>query len=192
MTEVEVSIAGLMMDSAADAEAPVPVVLLKSLTEDWALPIWIGLPEGVAIATVMKGESVDRPMTHDLLQQTVSALGAEVQRVHVRGIIGGTYLATIEVLQGGRKILIDSRPSDALALAVRVRCGIFVELSLFESAKVEVTRVEPSAVSVGLGETGPAYDDSDYTDGRPPPDDQENGGAELLTKLKKKDFKFTM
>lgn len=176
MSVIEVSIAGLMMDPAADADAPVPVVLLKSVTEDWALPVWIGLPEGVAIATVMKGESVDRPMTHDLLQNTIQQLGAEVHRVLVRGIISGTYLATIQLLHSGEIISIDSRPSDALALAVRVRCGIFVERTLFESAKVEVTRVDLASTKGGSQKR-----------------DLQNGeGEKLLTKLKKKDFKFTI
>jgi bifunctional DNase/RNase len=104
-----------------------PVVLLVDQAETLALPIWIGTPEAQSIALELQGVRMPRPMTHDLIRQILGQLSISVSRIVVTDIQNGTYFAEIHLKSNGNDIVIDSRPSDAIALALRTEAPIFVE-----------------------------------------------------------------
>jgi bifunctional DNase/RNase len=112
------------------------VVVLKEKSADRYLPIWIGPAEAEAIAIQLQQMAVQRPLTHDLLRSIIQALGATVQSVIVHDLANETFFARIVLDISGRSLEIDSRPSDALALAVRVKVPIFVEESVLDKAGV--------------------------------------------------------
>ena len=104
------------------------------------LPIWIGSGEANAILTKLKGSDPPRPMTHDLLQSLVDLVGASVQRVAVTELRDNTYYAMITLRINGEDVEIDSRPSDAIALAVRADAPIFAAEDVIEESAVEAER----------------------------------------------------
>jgi hypothetical protein len=112
------------------------VVLLKETTGDRFLPIWIGQNESEAIAMRLQGATVPRPMTHDLLNTAISELGGVLQYVIVNDLSNGTFFAHLAVEQDGQMRLIDSRPSDAIALAVRADVPIYAESQVLDSAGI--------------------------------------------------------
>lgn len=112
------------------------VVILKEKVMDRYLPIWIGPAEADAIAVKLQGASVPRPLTHDLLSSVVSALGATVNSVIVCDLKNDTFFAKIILNVDGRQMEVDSRPSDALALAVRVEVPIYVDDSVLDKAGI--------------------------------------------------------
>lgn len=112
------------------------VVVLKEKETDRFLPIWIGAAEADAIAVRLQDVSVARPMTHDLLSNTLKEFGAAVQRVVVNDLNNDTFFARIHIQVDGRSLEIDSRPSDAIALAVRADAPIFAEEAVLEKAGV--------------------------------------------------------
>jgi uncharacterized protein len=125
-----------------------PIVLLKTLDEDRFLPIWIGHPEAAAILMKLQGASPPRPMTHDLLTEVVSELKAEVVRVTVTELRENTYFAKITIVHDGQEIEIDSRPSDAIALAVRCEAQIFVADDVVEESGIEFQAGDDEQVSL--------------------------------------------
>ena len=125
-----------------------PIVLLKTLDEDRFLPIWIGHPEAAAILMKLQGASPPRPMTHDLLTEVVSELKAEVVRVTVTELRENTYFAKITIVQDGQELEIDSRPSDAIALAVRCEAQIFVADDVVEESGIEFQAGDDEQVSL--------------------------------------------
>jgi bifunctional DNase/RNase len=112
------------------------VVVLKEKSADRYLPIWIGPAEAEAIAIQLQQMAVQRPLTHDLLRSIIQALGATVQSVIVHDLANETFFARIVLDISGRSLEIDSRPSDALALAVRVKVPIYVEEAVLDKAGV--------------------------------------------------------
>jgi len=114
-----------------------PIVLLKTLDEDRFLPIWIGHPEAAAILMKLQGANPPRPMTHDLLTEIVTELKGEVVRVTVTELRENTYFAKITIVQDGEELEIDSRPSDAIALAVRCEAQIFASDEVVEESSIE-------------------------------------------------------
>lgn len=112
------------------------VVILKELNAKRYLPIWIGPYEAEAIAIRLKGLEIGRPLTHDLLSNVINALGGEVQHILVNALRNDTFYARITVNIEGRQMEIDSRPSDAVALAVRVDAPIFVAEEVMEEAGI--------------------------------------------------------
>ena len=104
-----------------------PVVLLVDKAETLALPIWIGTPEAQSIALELQGVHMPRPMTHDLIRQILSQLTVSVTRIVVTDIQNGTYFAEIHLRTNGTDVVVDSRPSDAIALALRTEAPIYVE-----------------------------------------------------------------
>jgi len=111
------------------------IVLLTDLEEKKVLPIWVGIFEAQSIQMKMKGNPVQRPVTHDLLKNIIEDMGHKVVRVEIHDIVENTYYARI-VLGGKQKErLIDSRPSDAIALAVRADCPVFLAEHLYEKAQ---------------------------------------------------------
>ena len=129
--EVEMKIRGLMMDPMTN----MPVVILKEAAGNGILPIWVGVHEANAIALEIERVVTPRPMTHDLLKNVLLGLEAHVQKVVVTGIKDETFYAVIWLDREGSLISIDSRPSDALALALRIDCPIFVEEVVLKTSK---------------------------------------------------------
>lgn len=124
-----------------------PVVLLREPSDAHRLlPIFIGQPEATAIAFALDGVETPRPMTHDLLHSVLTELNASLDRVVVTALSEGTFYAELHVTTAGRPHRISCRPSDALALAVRAGCSIFVEDSVLEEAGIPepVEEDEPS------------------------------------------------
>jgi uncharacterized protein len=112
------------------------VVLLKEMAGDRYLPIWIGQNESEAIAMRLQGATVPRPMTHDLLNTTIAELGGALQYVIVNELSSGTFFARLAIEQDGQMRMIDSRPSDAIALAVRAEVPIFTEEGVLDAAGI--------------------------------------------------------
>lgn len=130
--EVEMKIRGLMVDPVTN----MPIVVLKDQGSDTVLPIWVGVPEANAIALEIEKVVTPRPMTHDLLKNLLVGLETSVQKVVVTELRDDTFFAVIWLDRAGQSISIDSRPSDALALALRVDCPIFVEEEVLKTSKV--------------------------------------------------------
>ena len=114
-----------------------PIVLLKTVDGNRFLPIWIGHPEAAAILMKLQGASTPRPMTHDLLSDVLENLDAKCERVAVTELRDNTFYASITVSINGSEVEIDSRPSDALALAVRVAAPIFAAEEVIEESAIE-------------------------------------------------------
>jgi len=120
--DIEVQIRGLMLDPVTN----MPIVVLKDVASDLVLPIWVGVFEANAIALELEKTAMPRPMTHDLLRNMAKGLNAVVDRVVVSDLREDTFYATIWMTQGGDAVAMDARPSDAIALALRWDCPIFV------------------------------------------------------------------
>ena len=129
--EVEVRIRGLMMDPSTK----MPIVVLNDLAGEVVLPIWVGLFEANAIALEIEKATTPRPMTHDLLRSAIAGLNARVTRVVVGSLREDTFHATVWMDQGGEVVALDARPSDAIALALRSDCPIFVSKEVFDHAR---------------------------------------------------------
>jgi uncharacterized protein len=114
-----------------------PIVLLKTADGNRYLPIWIGQPEAAAILMRLQGASTPRPMTHDLVTELLEQLDAQVVRITVTELRDNTFYASITVQQNGSEIEIDSRPSDAIALAVRADAPIFAADRVIEESAIE-------------------------------------------------------
>ena len=114
-----------------------PIVLLKTVDSNKFLPIWIGHPEAAAILMKLQGASTPRPMTHDLLSDMLGELDATCTRVAVTELRENTFFASITLQANGRELEIDSRPSDALALAVRSGAPIFAAEEVIEESSIE-------------------------------------------------------
>ena len=132
MAEVEMKIRGLMMDPVTN----MPIVILKDVEGDSVLPIWVGIYEANAIALEIEKVATPRPMTHDLIKNMLMGLGASVHKVVVTELKDDTFFAVIWTEREGRIVSIDSRPSDALALALRVDCPIFVDDEVLQNSKL--------------------------------------------------------
>ena len=129
--EVEMKIRGLTMDPVTN----MPVVILKDVGSDMVLPIWVGVYEANAIALEIEKVSTPRPMTHDLIKNVLTGLDALVHKVVVTELKEDTFYAVIWLEREGHVISVDSRPSDALALALRMDCPIFVEDQVLKVSK---------------------------------------------------------
>jgi len=114
-----------------------PIVLLKTADDDKFLPIWIGHNEAAAILMKLQGATAPRPMTHDLLSDVIAELQGEIVKVTVTELRENTYYARITIVQNGREVEIDSRPSDAIALAVRCDAQIFATEDVVEESAID-------------------------------------------------------
>ena len=128
---VEMKVEGLTLDPLTN----MPIIILKDLAGDKALPIWVGYFEANAIALEIEKINTPRPMTHDLLNNIISSLQAKVKHILVTDLKDNTFFAEISVIQNGGDMTIDCRPSDAIALALRSKSPIFVEEKVIEAAK---------------------------------------------------------
>lgn len=128
--EVEMKIRGLMMDPVTN----MPIVILKDVGGSSVLPIWVGVYEANAIALEIEKVSTPRPMTHDLIKSLLLGLGTALRKVVVSELKDDTFYAVIWLDRDGELISVDSRPSDALALALRLDCPIYVEESVLKTS----------------------------------------------------------
>lgn len=129
--ELRMELKGLMLDPSSE----IPIIILKDPVSQVFLPIWIGLPEAKAIAWRLEGMATPRPMTHDLLGSVIETLGARLIKVVISDLQENTFFARLHLLQGEDPLTIDARPSDAVALAVRVDAPIFVLRTVLEKAQ---------------------------------------------------------
>ncbi|MGE0453918.1 MAG: bifunctional nuclease family protein [Vicinamibacteria bacterium] len=129
--EIEMTIKGLMIDPITN----MPIVVLRDAQGQRLLPIWVGVFEANAIALQMENVQTPRPMTHDLIKNILEGLDAVVERVVVCALKDNTFYATIALRLGGSTRLVDSRPSDAIALALRMGAPIFVDELVIQSAR---------------------------------------------------------
>jgi len=136
--EIEVKIRGLMMDPVTN----MPIVILKDANGDAILPIWVGVYEANAIALEIEKVQTPRPMTHDLIKNVLVGLHTVVKKVVVTELKEDTFYALIWLERNGSTITIDSRPSDALALALRTDAPIFVEEDVLKSSRLANTVAE--------------------------------------------------
>ncbi|MCP4307651.1 MAG: bifunctional nuclease family protein [bacterium] len=116
----------------------VPILLLRETDGSRYLPIWIGPNEATAIALALQGIEPQRPMTHDLLTQVIDALGAEVVRVDVTELVGGTFFANLVMNGDDGETTISARPSDAIAVAARTESPVFADRALLDEVGVEI------------------------------------------------------
>ena len=130
--EIEVKIRALMMDPNSGT----PIIILKDVNSETMLPIWVGAYEANAIALEIEKIAPPRPMTHDLLRNLIVELGLKVDRVVVTTLRDNTFYAVIEMTgENGEPMRLDSRPSDAIALALRADCPIFVDLEVIQASR---------------------------------------------------------
>ncbi len=129
--EVEMKIRGLMMDPVTN----MPIVVLKDFSGESVLPIWVGIYEANAIALEIEKVTTPRPMTHDLIKVLLMGLEVGIKKVVVSELKDDTFYALIWLERDGEMISVDSRPSDALALALRHDCPIYVEEKVLKSSK---------------------------------------------------------
>ena len=129
--QVEMTIKGLMVDPVTN----MPIIILRDQEGQRVLPIWVGVFEANAIALQIENIATPRPMTHDLLRNVIADLKAQVRKIVVSDLKENTFYALIYMTVNGDAIAVDARPSDAIALALRVRAPIFVEDAVIDSAK---------------------------------------------------------
>ncbi len=130
--EIEVKIRALMMDPNSGT----PIIILKDVQSDTMLPIWVGAYEANAIALEIEKIAPPRPMTHDLLRNLIIELGVQVERVVVTSLRDNTFFAVIEMRNSeGARMVLDSRPSDAIALALRADCPIYVDMEVIKASR---------------------------------------------------------
>ncbi len=147
--EIEVKIRALMMDPNSGT----PIIILKDVQSDTMLPIWVGAYEANAIALEIEKIAPPRPMTHDLLRNLIVELGIHVERVVVTSLRDNTFFAVIEMRTSeGETMVLDSRPSDAIALALRADCPIFVDTEVIKASRNTVPSEEEGSEDSSLGE----------------------------------------
>lgn len=139
--EIEVKIRALMMDPNSGT----PIIILKDVNSETMLPIWVGAYEANAIALEIEKIAPPRPMTHDLLRNLIVELGLKVDRVVVTSLHENTFYAVIEMTsENGEPMRLDSRPSDAIALALRADCPIYVDLEVIQASRNNIAADEES------------------------------------------------
>ncbi len=131
---IPMEVKGLMMDPNSNA----PIVILQNEEHSKVLPIWIGIFEANAIALSLEGIQAPRPMTHDLFLNLLESIHCTVDRILIHDLIDNTFFAQIHLQSAGSDVVVDSRPSDAIALALRASAQILVSSTVLEKAKVDV------------------------------------------------------
>lgn len=177
-------VAGLVLDPSSNC----PIVVLKQPNSEICIPIWVGIPEAAAIASAMKGIASPRPMTHDLLKNAVELMNGKVIRVVVSSIVESTFYSIVEIEQNGIILGLDSRPSDAIALALKNAVPIFVTAEVLNEAQVKLISTP--------GEDGESFQFSSVNkDGdkvEPKDDDSGEKWSEILAEMDPDDFKYKM
>jgi bifunctional DNase/RNase len=184
-------VGGLVLDPATQA----PIVVLKDESGQITLPIWIGIPEATSIASAIKQVTMARPLTHDLFFDLLLEVGVTVQRVVITELKESTYFAELVLGQGDRVMVLDSRPSDAIAMALRASAPIYVAQSVLDQAKVAfgntnpIPALEPQSAEGSQEESEEGQSDESSKDFTGVDKDK---WEELLSKLDPDDFKYKM
>jgi bifunctional DNase/RNase len=178
-TAVEMFVGGLVMDPATQA----PIVVLKDESGSVTLPIWIGMAEATSIASAIKQVTMARPLTHDLMYDLLLDLGVTVQRVVITELKDSTYFAELVLAQGDKVLILDARPSDAIALSLRASAPVYVAQQVLDQAKVAFAGSStPSKssddVPVGGDGGGEAGEEGDASAQGAPSDEGSAEGAE--------------
>jgi bifunctional DNase/RNase len=141
---IEMKVAGITLDPMTK----MPIVILKDSSGENALPIWIGIAEASAIATQLEKIDLARPMTHDLLRNVLNELDVILEKVEVTDLKDNTYFAILHLKVGGETLPVDSRPSDAIALALRTESPIFVDEEVLNKSKhMDASKAEEGMVT---------------------------------------------
>ncbi|MFO7892906.1 MAG: bifunctional nuclease family protein [Longimicrobiales bacterium] len=178
MKEVTVQSLGL------DRNSNTPVVILQEHDGPRVLPIWIGPGEASAIAMELAGMNFSRPLTHDLLASAITGLGGSLQRVVITKVVDNTYYAEMIITREGEFFSLDARPSDSIAIALRMDAGIFTSEELLEHTSIEISEPEEMEEGLTLGEEP---EQGEMEDVEPPEDLKE-----YLRRLHPEDFgRFT-
>ena len=136
-----------------DPNSGTPIIILKDVQSDTMLPIWVGAYEANAIALEIEKIAPPRPMTHDLLRNLIVELGVQVDRVVVTSLRDNTFFAVIEMHNSeGDKMVLDSRPSDAIALALRADCPIYVDMEVIKASRNTMPTEESEEAEMATGE----------------------------------------
>ena len=130
--DIEVRIRGLMMDPTTN----MPIIMLKDVGSDAVIPIWVGIFEANAIASEIEKVTAPRPMTHDLTRNLMRHLSVQLEKVVITDIKDDTFYAALWIKQNDEPMILDSRPSDAIALALRADCPIYVSEQVMQNAKL--------------------------------------------------------
>jgi bifunctional DNase/RNase len=142
-----------------DRSTNTPVVILQEEGGERTLPIWIGAPEANAIALEMQGAKPERPLTHDLMKHLVTGLGGELRRVVISGLRENTYMAELLIYRGGEVFEVDARPSDSIALALRMHAPIYSNEELLQpgdqGGQTPETPADPDALKKFLEKLDP-------------------------------------
>jgi bifunctional DNase/RNase len=133
--DIEVRIRGLMMDPSTN----MPIVVLKDVGSDTVMPIWVGIFEANAIAIEIEKVAAPRPMTHDLTRNLMRHMNSQLERVVITELRDDTFFAVLWVRHDGELMTVDARPSDAIALALRSDCPIYVSEQVLQSAKLNMS-----------------------------------------------------
>ncbi len=195
---MEMFVGGLVLDPKTQA----PVVLLKDEHGKYCVPIWIGMAEATSIASAIKQMVMPRPLTHDLMASILNEVGVRVERVMITDLKDSTYFAELVLSFGDKAIIMDSRPSDAIALAVRAAAPIYVMSSVVDQAKVafeslesvagplnqKPSETEPSAPEATEGESA----DEEVDEGQKFAEVDRDKWTEILAELDPEDFKYKM
>lgn len=188
---IEMFVGGLVIDPNTQS----PVVVLKNESGDFCLPIWIGAAEATSIASAIKQVALSRPLTHDLMYDLCEQLSVRVDRVVVTELKESTYYAELVLVQGDRILMIDSRPSDAIAMALRASAPIYVAQKVLEQAKIVFSQQAPSDASSQDQEIVEGGEDDEEGTTRIQKNlrtvDREQW-AEILKNLDPDDFKYEM
>jgi uncharacterized protein len=168
---IQMSVGGLTLDPVTKT----PIVILKDTDNKLNLPIWIGLLEATAMATEIEGIKMARPMTHDLMKNILGEVGCAVDSVEITDLKENTYFALVYLNVSGRQVVIDSRPSDAIALALRTKSPIFVAKAVLEASSILQQNEE--------GKEPPVENVSNVS---------QEKWAEILEKMTPDDFKYKM
>jgi uncharacterized protein len=174
---VKMTVAGITLDPTNN----MPIVILKDVENKVAIPIWIGLVEASAIATEIEGVELARPMTHDLLKSVLETLGGKLDHIAVSDLRDNTFYALLFIERGDEMLKIDSRPSDAIALALRTRSDLFVAQKVIDNSQ----QLDAEALKSILKKGGTAEGTEEAA-----ADDEKSKDrwAEILENLKPEDF----
>ena len=190
--ELEMFVGGLVLDPNTQA----PIVVLKDESGKKALPIWIGMAEATSIATILKGIPLARPMTHDLMFQAILQHGIKIKRVVISDLKDATYFAEIVMARDDSDsvVTLDSRPSDAIALALRASAPIYVASHVVEKAKDGIEQLKSTEMAQQAIEDKSAQEeekaDPTMTDTFNTMD--KDKWADILADLDPDDFKYKM
>jgi len=191
---IEMFVGGLLLDPHTQA----PVVVLKDESGNVHLPIWIGIAEATSIASAIKQVSMARPLTHDLMQSVFNELGVRVERIVITDLKEATYFAELILSYGDKAIILDSRPSDAIAIALRAHAPIFVSQQVLDRAKVAFSGGAGQPGSEEGGEEGAQAKEGDASNANPRIQSTDfknidkDKWNEILSALDPDDFKYKM